>query len=113
MYNIFIIYIYVCVSALQVNGRLVNTRMNYAVQSSDRSVTLLCPFVPGQLQSCYYGQWRRGSTPVIEVEKPDTNCASHGGRSMNENKYHLNRATFSLTITMLEAADSGHCDYNL
>ena len=84
----------------------VNTRRNYAVQSTDQSVTLLCSFVPGHLQSCYYGEWMKGSAIIFRVEKPDTGCASRGSENFNENKYRLDRATFSLTISMLEATDT-------
>lgn len=94
-------------TALQVNGLPVNTRSDYAVQSIDRSVTLLCPFVPGRLQSCYYGEWRRRSTTIFSVEKPDTDCNSLTREPDFDEKYHVDRATFSLTISMLEAADSG------
>lgn len=86
-------------------------RTDYAVQSSDGPVTLLCPHEPGRLQGCYYGQWLRESIPVVIVAKPGSDLCEPAGMiaTTDSAKYQLDRKRFSLTITSVDAqVDSGN-----
>ena len=95
-------------SALETTGLPVNRRRHYAVQSgSERSVTLQCPYEPGSLQSCYFGQWRKDDTVIVEVRPPTKMSCMPLETMMTLSKYQLNRETFNLTISDLALSDSG------
>lgn len=97
-------------AALERSGFPTNMRTDYAVQSSDVPITLLCPHEPGRLQGCYFGRWSKESRPIVEVARPGPNTCEPAGRiSTMNSKYHLDRETFSLTINSIEArTDSGN-----
>lgn len=97
----------VCMSATETSGLPVNRRRRYAVQSSERSVTLQCPYEPGSLQSCYFGQWTKDDRVIVEVGTPDKISCMPQETMMTLNKYQLNRETFNLTISDLAVSDSG------
>ena len=83
-----------------------NGEMVYAVQSEDGAATIPCPFEPGNLQTCYYGEWTKNGTRIAGISKPDTSCGSGGMfTSINTTKYQVNRRTFSLTISSVNAKD--------
>ena len=84
-------------------------KRDYAEQSRDGPVTLLCPHEPGSLQGCYYGRWSKDSTTIVTVDPPGQgDCEPARRFTTTDPKYHLNRATFSLTITSVAArTDSG------
>lgn len=84
------------------------------MQSTDGQVTLLCPFEPGNLQSCYYGEWRKGSTIIISIGGPNFgDCAPGDITSVNGTKYQLNRENFALTISSVKATDSDNYECQL
>ena len=102
-------------AALRRSGLPENSRTDYAMQSSESggSVTLLCPFEPGSLHGCYFGQWKKDSISIVTVRKPGIGtCDPEGELSIENNlfsKYQLDKETFSLTITSVEAAnDNGN-----
>ena len=110
-FKFLIIWKTVIFSALRTSDlRPDNSRTLYVVQSNEGPVTLRCPYEPGSLTSCYYGEWRRGSTPIVRVGRPRMLDCEPGRVEIlgDPEKYSLDRETFSLSISSLDAnTDSG------
>ena len=77
----------------------------YAVQSSDGEVTIPCPFEPGNLRNCYFGQWTKDNVEIAQIDKPDGSCANAGEFTGDTSKYQIDRETFSLIIRSVTAQD--------
>ena len=78
----------------------------YAVESSAGRAVIPCPFEPGNLRTCYYGEWTRNGTEIAKISKPSVLCASGGDfTSNNPTKYQVNRETFALTIFSVNAEE--------
>ena len=86
-----------------------NSEVVYAVQLSDGAVTIPCPFEPGNLRNCYFGQWTKDNVEIAEIGKPGGSCANAGEfTTVDISKYGIDRERFSLSITSVTAQeDSG------
>ena len=113
---VFYCIIIVFVSALSTTGTPDSSRSLYAVQSNEVPLTIRCPFEPGSLQNCYFGEWRRGSTRIVSVERPRISDCEPGSVVIggDPGKYRFDRESFSLIITSLDAnTDSGEYECRL
>ena len=90
-----------------------NNEVVYAVRSADGDATIPCPYEPGKLQTCYFGEWMKNGTNIASISQPSVSCLSAGNfKSINATKYKVNRERFSLTISSVNAEeDTGqyHC----
>ena len=74
---------------------------------SGSDVTFSCPYDVGRLSGCYYGEWLKGSTTIVEILNPGLGCRNIRDTPASQ-KYLIDRITFSLTITDVVPADSGN-----
>ena len=81
---------------------------------SGRNVTFSCPYDVGRLSGCYFGGWSKDMISIIQISNPGPGCRDIRGTPTNQ-KYLLDRSTFSLTIINLMPADGGNytCELSL
>ena len=83
-----------------------NLQTEYTVQTGAESVTLRCPNEPGTLLNCYYGEWRKDGSRLVNVPAPRVrDCAPGIIENANPLRYRLDKGDFSLTIISPQASN--------
>ena len=78
----------------------------FAVEAGSEA-TILCPVQVGRLSACYYGRWLKDTRLIISIPVPGRDCTPQAPVS-SEERYTVDRETFSLKIANAHPEDSGN-----